>query len=245
MKKFLEKKWLALAYGFLVIAVGALTIAYAIIDPSVVTTVMSISIAVSLFILGAANIALALVAHTTEFFQKSLLVGSATIAVGVLLCVNRTLIGEFIALLLGVFFIAFAVVALIKFILFIVYKENITWIVLYAIFMLVAAAAGILILCFKQESNQVIYVIIGSAIALAGLFEIVASARAIIVGKKVEKELQKYQPADGNTQPQQAEVQEPAQEPIQQPVDVEVIEHKEEPAQLERKEEESEEDKAE
>ena len=113
MKKFLEKKWLALAYGFLVIAVGALTIAYAIIDPSVVTTVMSISIAVSLFILGAANIALALVAHTTEFFQKSLLVGSATIAVGVLLCVNRTLIGEFIALLLGVFFIAFAVVALI------------------------------------------------------------------------------------------------------------------------------------
>lgn len=237
MKKFLEKKWLALAYGFLVIAVGVLTVVYAIVDPTVVTTVLSISIAVSLFILGAANIALALVAHTNEFFQKTLLVGSAAIAAGVLFCVNRTLIGEFIALLLGVFFISFAVVALIKFILFIVYKQSVSWIILYGIFMAVAAAAGILILCFQQESNQVIYVIIGSAIALAGLFEIIASARAIIVGKRVEKELQAHQPVDADVQAQPADVQ----QPDQQPVEVEVIEQQGEPAQIEQKEEEPEE----
>lgn len=241
MKKFLEKKWLALAYGFLVIAVGVLTVVYAIVDPTVVTEVLSISIAVSLFILGAASIALALVAHTTEFFQKILLVGSAAIAVGVLFCVNRTLIGEFIALLLGVFFISFAVVALIKFILFIVYKQSVSWIILYGIFMAVAAAAGILILCFQQESNQVIYVIIGSAIALAGLFEIIASARAIIVGKRVEKELQAHQPVDADVQAQPADVQ----QPDQQPVEVEVIEQQEEPAQIEQKDEEPEEDKPE
>lgn len=237
MKKFLEKKWLALAYGFLVIAVGVLTVVYAIVDPTVVTTVLSISIAVSLFILGAANIALALVAHTNEFFQKTLLVGSAAIAAGVLFCVNRTLIGEFIALLLGVFFISFAVVALIKFILFIVYKQSVSWIILYGIFMAVAAAAGILILCFQQESNQVIYVIIGSAIALAGLFEIIASARAIIVGKRVEKELQAHQPVDADVQAQPTDVQ----QPDQQPVEVEVIEQQGEPAQIEQKEEEPEE----
>lgn len=241
MKKFFEKKWLTLAYGFLVIAVGVLTVVYAIVDPTVVTEVLSISIAVSLFILGAASIALALVAHTTEFFQKILLVGSAAIAVGVLFCFKRTLIGEFISLLLGVFFISFAVVALVKFILFIVYKQSISWIILYGIFMAVAAAVGILILCFQQESNQVIYVIIGSAIALAGLFEIVASARAIIVGKRVEKELQAHQPVDG-----EAQVQQPADnKPQQQPVEVEVIEQQEEPAQIEQKDEEPEEDKPE
>ena len=237
MKKFFEKKWLTLAYGFLVIAVGVLTVVYAIVDPTVVTTVLSISIAVSLFIIGAANIALALVAHTSEFFQKILLVGSAAIAAGVLFCVNRTLIGEFIALLLGVFFIAFATVALIKFILFIVYKEKLTWIILYGVFVAVAAAAGILILCFQQESNQVIYVIIGSAIAITGIFEIIASARAIIVGKRVEKELQAHQPVDVD-----ADVQQPAnnQNPEEKPVEVVVIEHKEEPAQIEHKDEDPE-----
>ena len=34
MKKFLEKKWLTLVYGFLLIAVGALTLTYAIINPT-------------------------------------------------------------------------------------------------------------------------------------------------------------------------------------------------------------------
>ena len=124
MKKFLEKKWLTLAYGFLLIAVGVLTVVYAIINPDVVTKVLSISIAVSLFLIGSANIALALVAHTSDFFNSTLLTGSAAIAVGVLFCINTLLIGEFIAYLLGVFFIAFAVVALIKFVLFIVYKQN-------------------------------------------------------------------------------------------------------------------------
>lgn len=242
MKKFLEKKWLALAYGFLVIAVGVLTVVYAIVDPDVVTTVLSISIAVSLFILGAANITLALVAHTNEFFQKTLLVGSGAIAVGVLLCVNRLLIGEFIALLLGVFFIAFAVVALIKFILFIVYRQSVSWIVLYGVFVLVAAAAGILILCFQQESNQVIYVIIGAAIAIAGVVEIIASARAIIMGKRIEKELQAHQPVDVDAQPQPANAQ--PEEP-QQVVEVEAIEQQKEPAQIEQKEDASEEDKSE
>ena len=103
--------------------------------------------------------------------------------------------------------------------------------------MAVAAAAGILILCFQQESNQVIYVIIGSAIALAGLFEIIASARAIIVGKRVEKELQAHQPVDADVQAQPADVQ----QPDQQPVEVEVIEQQGEPAQIEQKEEEPEE----
>ena len=196
MKKFLEKKWLTLAYGFLLIAVGVLTVVYAIINPDVVTKVLSISIAVSLFLIGSANIALALVAHTSDFFNSTLLTGSAAIAVGVLFCINTLLIGEFIAYLLGVFFIAFAVVALIKFVLFIVYKQNLAWIIIYGFAVLISAAAGILILCFKEQTNQVLYVIIGSFVALAGLFEIVASARIIILARREQKLREANQPID-------------------------------------------------
>lgn len=196
MKKFLEKKWLTLAYGFLLIAVGGLTVAYAIINPDVVTKVLSISIAVSLFLIGSANIVLALIAHTSEFFNSTLLVGSAAIAFGVLFCVNTLLIGEFIALLLGVFFIAFAVVALIKFVLFIVYKQNLAWIIIYGFAVAISATAGILILCFKEQTNQVLYVIIGSFVALAGLFEIIASTRIIILARREQKIRQANQPID-------------------------------------------------
>lgn len=179
MKKFLERKWLTVAYGALLVIVGVLTLVYAIINPDVVTNVLSISIAVSLFIIGVANIAVALISHTSDFFNTSLLSGSISITVGVLLCIDRTLIAQFIAYLVGIFFIAFAVVALIKFILFIVYKQKVAWIVAYGFLTALSAAAGILILCFKDQTTQVLYGIIGSVIILAGLFEIIANIRAI------------------------------------------------------------------
>ena len=230
MKKFLEKKWLTLVYGFLLIAVGALTLTYAIINPDVVTKVLSISIAVSLFLIGSANIVLALVAHTSDFFNYSLLVGSAAIAFGVLFCINTLLIGEFIAYLLGVFFIALAVVSLIKFVLFIVYKQNLAWIIIYGFIVLICAAAGIIILCFKQQTNQVLYGIIGSFIALAGLFEIVASARIIILARREQKQREANQPVDA-----QVVQDEPAKEEQDQIVEVQSIET-EDPEKLPYKE---------
>ena len=219
MKKFLEKKWLTLIYGFLLVAVGALTLTYAIINPDVVTKVLSISIAVSLFLIGSGNIVLALVAHTSDFFNSSLLVGSAAIAFGVLFCINTLLIGEFIAYLLGVFFIALAVVALIKFVLFIVYKQNLAWIIIYGFIVVICAAAGIIILCFKQQTNQVLYGIIGSFIAFAGLFEIFASARMIILAKREQKQREANQPVDA-----QVVQDEPVKEEQDQIVEVQSIE---------------------
>lgn len=194
MRRIIENRWLTIAYGFLLVVVGVLTLVYAIINPDVVTSVLSISIAVSLFIIGAANIALAFIAHTNDFFSTSLLIGSGAIAFGVLLCIDRELIGQFIVYLLGVFFIAFAVVALIKFILFIVYRQRLGWIIIYGIVTAVAAAAGILILCFRGETVQVLYGIIGSFIILAGLFEIIVNVRSLIRHSRGEDDLAPTQP---------------------------------------------------
>ena len=184
MKKLAQSKWFSVLYGGLLLVVGALTLVFAILDPSKVDTAISIALAVSLFIIGIVHIATALIAHTNEFFQMSLLSGSIAIAFGVVFCIDRGLIGQFITYLLGVFFLSLGLIAIIKFILFIVYKQNLAWIIMYGVMALVAVAAGILVLCFRDESKQVLYGIIGSTIILSGLLEIVLAVKAMSDAKK-------------------------------------------------------------
>ena len=188
MKKLLENKWLIIVYGLLLAGVGALTLTYAIIRPEAVTVAISIALAVALFIIGLMHIIISLVAHTGDFFNTSLLLGSAAIAIGVVLCIDRTLIGQFIVYLLGAFFIAFAAIAIVKFVLFIVYKQKILWIVAYILFALVSAAIGILVLCFRNETTQVLYGIIGSFIILIGIFEIAYGIRELVNSNKKDAE---------------------------------------------------------
>ena len=117
-----------------------------------------------------------------------------------------------------------------KFVLFIVYKQNLAWIIIYGFIVLICAAAGIIILCFKQQTNQVLYGIIGSFIALAGLFEIVASARIIILARREQKQREANQPVDA-----QVVQDEPAKEEQDQIVEVQSIET-EDPEKLPYKE---------
>ena len=209
MKKFTENKWYSVIYGGLLTLVGVLTLIFAITDITKVDAAISIGLAVSLFIIGIIHIATSLIAHTNDFFSASLLMGSIAIAFGVVLCINRALIGEFITYLLGTFFLALALVALIKFILFIVYKQKLMWIVGYGVVTLVALAAGILILIFRAESKQVLYCIIGASIILSGLLEIAVALKDIHDIKKYGPE---GKPADNSTSAPVEEVIVPAEE---------------------------------
>ena len=212
MKKFAQSKWFSILYGALLLIVGTLTLIFAIVDPSKVDSAISIALAVSLFIIGIVHIASALIAHTNEFFQMSLLLGSAAIAFGVVFCIDRGLVGQFITYLLGVFFLSLGLIAIIKFILFIVYKQNLGWIIIYAIMALVSIAAGILVLCFKDESKQVLYGIIGSTIILSGILEIVFAIKAMSDAKKNNS--QKDEPLNVEAQPvENPQPEEPKAEP--------------------------------
>lgn len=188
-------KWIPIVYGVLLTLIGVLTLIYAITNPAVVDTVISISIAVALFIVGIVHISFALVAHTSDFFNGEMVLGSIAIAFGVVLCVDLGLIGQFIVYLLGAFFLAFALVSIVKFVLFIVYRQSVAWIVIYIIMALVCIAIGVLVLCFRNESKQILYCFVGASIILSGLFEIILGIKIlmkkeVLVVEKVEGEVQ-------------------------------------------------------
>ena len=186
---FLKKHtWLNIVYGVLLIVVGALTLTFAIVNIDVVDQVISISLAISLFIAGILNIASSLIAHTDEYFTTSLLVGSIAIAFGVVLLVNRTLIGSFIVFLLGTLLLALGAVYLIKAIIFIIAKQKVPGIVALFVIAAIAIALGIMVLCFKDESKLVIYSFVGASIVLMGVVELVLVVREIIAEKKKAKE---------------------------------------------------------
>ena len=189
MRVIKNYKWMPIVYGVLLMVVGILTMIFAISDSNIVDQVISISLAGGLFLIGLLNIALSLIAHSHEFFTSSILVGALSIAFGIVLLVNRQLIAEFIIYLLGSFLIGLGAVCLIKAILFISYKEHMSWTITHFVIAAIAIGLGITVLCFNRESKQILYSFIGAVIALTGLIEI------IIVAKRLVEERRAFQQA--------------------------------------------------
>ena len=180
-------KWLLIVYGVLLIAVGVTTLILAITNIDVADSALSIAAAVALFIYGIINIAMSLIARTNRFFTTSLFMGSLAIAFGVVLCIDRLLLGSIIVYLVGILLLALALICLIKAILFLAYKYKVSWIVFHFIFAALGIAGGVLILCFRAESKMVLYAAIGSIIILSGLLEIIYTIR--LVTKKDQDEI--------------------------------------------------------
>ena len=194
MSLLTKHKWLNIVYGVLLIVIGALTLTFAIVNVDVVNQVISISLAVSLFIAGILNIASSIIAHTEKLFTSTLLVGSFAIAFGIVLLVNRTLIGSFIALLLGTFLLALGTVYLVKAIIFIILKQKVPAIILMFVIAAIAIGLGVTVVCFQQESQMVLYAFIGVSFAVMGVIELILVVRDLLEEKKKAKE--EEQPAE-------------------------------------------------
>lgn len=182
-----QKKWMLIVYGILLIAVGAVTIVLSLTNVGVVDTALSIALAVGLFIIGLLNIITSFITETEKLFTAPLLIGSIAISFGIVLCIDRGILGSFIVYLLGVLLLSLALISILKAVIFIIYKYKVTWIVLLFTFAAIAIAGGIVVLIFREESKVVLYTIIGSFIALLGLFEAFFAIRSII--KKEDEEV--------------------------------------------------------
>ena len=197
MNQKTKGKWMNVIYGVVLVIIGILSLLFAIKDPSVVDSVISISLAVGLFVIGVIHIASALVAHTNDFFTVSLITGCVFIAFGVILCIDRSLISLFIIYLLAAFCLALGFICTIKVVLFIVYKQKVSWIVCYIIIALILFGVGIFMFCYKDENQgkQILYGCIASLIILGGLFEIGIGLKPFIIKDKqdAEKEALKVQ----------------------------------------------------
>ena len=176
----IQKKWLLIIYGILLIAVGAVTVVLSITNVEAVDTALSIALAIGLFIVGLINIVTSFITETEKFFTAPLLVGCITIAFGVVLCIHRYMIGSFIVYLIGILLLALALICILKAVIFIIYKYKVTWIVIHFVMAAIGIAGGVTVLVFRDESKMVLYAIIGSFIALLGILEVILAVRSII-----------------------------------------------------------------
>ena len=188
MNKLVKNKWMIVVYGILLLIGGVLTMVFAITDVGVINKVLSISLAVALFIVGLLNIITALINKTSEFFTPSLLLGSMAIAMGVVFLINTLILGEFILYFVGALALAMGAVSIVKTVLFIKFKQKGSWIAFYIILAAVCIALGVLIFIYQHRAEQVLYCVVGGVLVLTGVVEIVYGIKAMNKDAKKDEE---------------------------------------------------------
>ena len=185
MKKIAENKWMPIVISSLIIVIGILTFVFTLVDIGVVDQVISYSLAASLFVIGLIYILTSLIAHTSEFFTGSLILGSLCIAVGVVLCIVPNVMGVVLTYFAGALLLAFGLMLGIKSVLLIVFKQKVSWIIAFITATLICITGGILVFCYLGAAKVVLYCILGAAVAIAGILFLVLSIKA--ARKKEEK----------------------------------------------------------
>ena len=168
MKKVFENRWLTIVVASLIVVLGVLTFVFALVNDSIVDNVISYSLAASFFIVGLIYMLTALIAHTSDFFTVSLVLGSICVAFGIVLCIVPSVIGLYLTYFVASLLLALGTMFLIKTVLLIVCKQRGSWIALYIFATLICIAGGILVFCYLGAAKKIIYCIIGASVVVCG-----------------------------------------------------------------------------
>jgi len=180
-----QKKLACFISGILSIVIGVLIIVLACLQPQTVDRIISIIIAVCLFLGAFGLILFTYVSAGRARISGTLVTASIMIAVGVFLCVCQTFIGEFIKIVLGVFLCAIGGLCAVNGSICLARKEPKKFAILYYVSAVVALALGIVILVVNTDGFRiVIYCILGGLMALSGLAAIIYEG---IVLRKIRK----------------------------------------------------------
>lgn len=223
MKSLFNKYvWLQLILSILLLFGGAVIIAFAIKDikasEHAVNTALNVSVAVILFLFGGFAILASLVFEPKKYITTGLLYGSASIALGVMLCMEKVNIIEFLVYLLAVFLIVVGTVELIKAIAMTVKRKNYELyriIIAYVVAVLFIAGGIVSLIPNFTEALKIPFCIIaGVLLIVAGVFELFFGIKAMVIQIKANKNKEKKEPVT-NEQPQEAkpDVVEQPQEP--------------------------------
>lgn len=172
-------KWIGVVLGVLLILAGGTIIgcsiakaAGAIKEDDVIPMVLSVVAAVLCFIIGAIYITVGLTTPLSTFFDPSFILGSISIAGGVVLLMQRAVVSDVIIYLIAISIIAIGAIYLIRGIIYAVSKYKVTTIVLAFVIATFAITAGILTICLKNNLFIVINIIIGTVVIAAGILQI-------------------------------------------------------------------------
>ena len=183
MKSLFNKYiWLQLILSLLLMFAGALVLAFAISNKTnVLRDGVNIIAAVILFLFALFVILSAFIFEPNKPFTTGLLTGSICISIGIILCLGKFVLLDYLVFLLAIFFIVLGSVEILKGIAMIVQKfKNTTYVVFTFIAAAICITFGILALIFPSKFALALYIIAGILIFMAGAFELVLGIKAMV-----------------------------------------------------------------
>lgn len=173
-------KWMTLVSGIILIIASALIITISVVNVEALSKTLSIVIAILLFLFGGIMILSSFIEDRRSFFSSPLAYGSILIAVGVVLCILPTLIGEFIIYFIAVFCLAFGVVEVAKGVFLILGRSPWYYYVLTFVIAAIAITFGIISLVVKPDDMlRVVYIFMGSLVGLFGILTTISGIQRL------------------------------------------------------------------
>ena len=218
MKKLFSKyAWLQLILSILLLFGGTLIIVFAFNDKeNVLKLALNVIAAVILFLFGGFAILTAFLFERKSTISYAIVYGSASIALGVFLCMNKLVLLEYLVYLLAIFFIVIGAIELIKSIIMTIkVKPQVYILVLAYTFSVLFIAGGILSLIFSDKVQTVFCVIAGVLLFLLGVYELVEGIKKMIAQVKGQQNRQKpvKRSKKKEANPEQEQVQDAKSEP--------------------------------
>ena len=218
MKKLFSKYvWLQLILSILLLFGGTLTIVFAIKDynkdGATLQNALNIIAAVILFLFGGFSILASFVFERKSAVTYGIIYGSASIAMGVLLCSQELILLNYLVLLLAIFFIVVGSIELIKAIVMTIkVKPKVYILILAYAISVIFIAGGILSLIFKDNVKTAFCVIAGVLLFLLGVYELVIGVKEMIAQVKGAPEKEEKHKDKRRKNEEQEAKQDPVQE---------------------------------
>ena len=190
MKSLFSKYiWLKLILAVLLLFGGALIIVFAVLGKAnVLQSGLNIIAAVILFLFGLFAIIATFAFELDRVFTNGLLYGSACIALGVFLCLEKIVLLEYLVWLLAIFFIVVGGVEIIKGVILLIKKyKPIVAIVVTFIVGTVFVVGGILAIIFNADIRIVFCISAGAVLFLAGVYNLFFGIKEMIAHNKAKE----------------------------------------------------------
>ena len=187
MKKLFSKyAWLQLILSILLLFGGTLIIVFAFNNKEdILKLALNVIAAVILFLFGGFAILTAFLFERKSAISYAIVYGSASIAMGVFLCMNKLVLLEYLVYLLAIFFIVIGAIELIKSVIMTIkVKPPVYVLVLAYVFSVLFIAGGILSLIFSDKVQTAFCVIAGALLFLLGVYELVEGIKEMVAQVK-------------------------------------------------------------
>lgn len=183
---FSKHRWMQVMWGILLFVAGAITIIFAVTSKGEdVALALGIAIAVVLFAYGLTIIFSSFLELKDGFFKYEIIIGAFVVAVGVVFCINHSLVADIIVSIIYVSLITFGLIFGIRAVLAIVSKQKVWWMPLCIVLAVLFIAAGILCLIFRRDVLNACYIVLGAILIIVGIIEVYMSIKRALESNSI------------------------------------------------------------